>query len=67
VYIAVVKCSEDQSRQLKLIGLELKLLTPENDPGGKYHGWHQVAGPKEHMDRLRDWLTRNNTVERKFF
>jgi hypothetical protein len=66
MYIAVLKINQAQANNLSLIGLSGRLLTPENDLGGKYHGWHQFACSKEEMDRLRVWVT-HNMPEHKFF
>jgi hypothetical protein len=63
--IVVINCTEVQARSLRDL-VAAKLLTPENDPGGKYHGWYQVAGFSSDMELVRLWLD-NNPVEHRFF
>lgn len=65
MYVAVFKLTEQQAASLRVL-VAAKLLTPENDAGGKYHGWYQVAGFKSDMDLCRGWLE-NNSVEHRFF
>lgn len=67
MYVAVLRVDDSQRRTLALSGLHGRLLAPENDPGGKYHGYHQFSGTHGDMDRLKTFAAQHGITDCKFF